>query len=1295
MLIGNEAYTDLPVLRNPINDIQSFADSLRELGFKVVEEENLTDATALNTAVQAFATAAKAAGAEAVLVHYAGHGFQIDGVNYLMPTGIAKAEEPALEAELNRQTGGLPLEDVQRQKRLSRLRLEHARSQSLPLDNVLATVELAADTRILMFDACRNLPTMRAAGQEPEVAIASTGFASARGDAGTLIVFATQPGEVAADGGGNQSPFMQAMLDHIGERGLGIDELLTRVRRDVHEVTRGKQTPWAHSALLEPFSFDPVPPGYHGETPLVQRPADPIQVAEADQDHWRMVENSFDPDAYRSYLDAFPKGAFVGEAKELMRRLGTPYVETKTAAAITPAAGPTMEVAEVGGRSRNAAVEAPSGPRRIAVLGETDFVADRLVASGSLDQPVGLPDALVDQIAAMLARSPRFDMVERHELRQVISEQRVARPLGETYLERTFEDSFGDVRPNGGDVVLIPDGRPVDGSGIVFGSGLGASAGTGDYLDLLKDFKDLGSSVGADFLVFGRLEPVAHKVHSRQIPYTQRRQVDETMNARLRMRVVDVKEARIIAAFSLESEVEVNVFRDSAYDARSAIFDRLARDVTGAIADSFHQASIVRTEPMVVDRGAIHGVRPGDSFTIQRARPNELVSQDGTELGDHKIKVATVRATVVEDLWSEVELIEGDQPAQYDSARLDRDAATKPFLAENSAPARQAPRALKPNGEPEEGLPRLAVLPVRFTPAARRSRLIAHTWDRGADEPFAQGIAAALHQSRRFLMLERYQVERFIDEADLGALDGQGRLPEDLLNLDIADHLVMTEISLLDYQEPGPSSGLLRQEGPPPPAEGEGDAAAQAKGTDSLSALRSGRARGFLEGVIRVADARTGAWLEARRISISINLKPGLGPERVLAELAKEFSAKAGLELVNAVFPLKVAAVSEDGTVYVNRGLDGGLEVGEVLTGFRQGPEIVDPDTGISLGREETMVGQVTLTRVDDFTSVGTIANLSQPFGKSDRLRRQTWNRGKTAGGSQISGLGSAGGVGDEGEAVKAGQGQRVLALRSVDVARSGKFDLAPVDLVPRLHQDLASRLQASRRYVIVERAEVNAVFEEAKLNSSIDGSFSLPESLRAVDYAVLTRLDNLFVKTEREHNAVLDETSVTKRAVVEAQIRLIDVRSFEQVAAETIRFERQLAEGSDQRLLLGDMLAALADGMVEQIMNVTFPVEVIGGRDRRWYVNRGADGGVTLGDAFLVVHRGEELKDASGISFGHAETEVGRAVVVQVDAARALVEMQGDTTDVSVGDILRPYDERPVMPAAGPETPKVRKPQW
>jgi len=171
----------------------------------------------------------EAARAQIAVIYYAGHGVQIDGRNYLVP----------VDARL--QAGGNMTEAM------------------IDMDTILAGLDDQVRTNILIFDACRNNPMApRTASAVPDRAIeAGSGLAAPTAPnsgttlgAGTLIAFATAPGQVALDGEGGNSPFSAALSRHIGTPGLEVQQMLTRVRAEVVAATRGKQVPWSNSSLL-------------------------------------------------------------------------------------------------------------------------------------------------------------------------------------------------------------------------------------------------------------------------------------------------------------------------------------------------------------------------------------------------------------------------------------------------------------------------------------------------------------------------------------------------------------------------------------------------------------------------------------------------------------------------------------------------------------------------------------------------------------------------------------------------------------------------------------------------------------------------------------------------------------------------------------------------------------------------------------------------------------------------------------------------------------------------------------
>lgn len=115
-------------------------------------------------------------------------------------------------------------------------------------------------TNIVILDACRDNPLAAKAISENaasrSVAVRS-GLAAPAGlgkgetsGAGTLLAFATAPGQVALDGEGLDSPFSTALVRHLGTPGLEVQQMLTRVRAEVVASTKGKQVPWSNSSLL-------------------------------------------------------------------------------------------------------------------------------------------------------------------------------------------------------------------------------------------------------------------------------------------------------------------------------------------------------------------------------------------------------------------------------------------------------------------------------------------------------------------------------------------------------------------------------------------------------------------------------------------------------------------------------------------------------------------------------------------------------------------------------------------------------------------------------------------------------------------------------------------------------------------------------------------------------------------------------------------------------------------------------------------------------------------------------------
>lgn len=224
LVIGNGTYTVAPDLKNPVGDATAVAAALKALDFQTTL---LTDSGTAAFQAQLDAFVARAEGAESVVFYYAGHAFQLSGVNYLVPV------DAALDSR------------------------ERLASEAWSLDAVIARLQSRNRQTLIFLDACRNDPLpqgVRGSGT------ATDGLARVQAGVGTFVAFATAPGAVSADGvaGADHSPFATALLKHLPEKGKSVSDMMIEVRNDVENATLRKQVPWDQSSLREQFYF--VPP---------------------------------------------------------------------------------------------------------------------------------------------------------------------------------------------------------------------------------------------------------------------------------------------------------------------------------------------------------------------------------------------------------------------------------------------------------------------------------------------------------------------------------------------------------------------------------------------------------------------------------------------------------------------------------------------------------------------------------------------------------------------------------------------------------------------------------------------------------------------------------------------------------------------------------------------------------------------------------------------------------------------------------------------------------------------------
>ena len=217
LVIGNAAYADSRLL-NPVNDAEAVAEALRGTGFDVTLQTDCTHEQ-MEDSVLAFGERIRGGGA--ALFYFAGHGMQVEGRNYLVPV------DARIEAE------------------------NEAKFRCLDAGLVLAKMESAgAAVNLIILDACRNDPFAR------RFRSAAQGLASMDAARGTLIAYATAPGQVALDtGSGEHSVYTGSLLRYLGEPGLRVEDVFKRVRGEVMAATGDKQVPWENTSLVSDFYF--------------------------------------------------------------------------------------------------------------------------------------------------------------------------------------------------------------------------------------------------------------------------------------------------------------------------------------------------------------------------------------------------------------------------------------------------------------------------------------------------------------------------------------------------------------------------------------------------------------------------------------------------------------------------------------------------------------------------------------------------------------------------------------------------------------------------------------------------------------------------------------------------------------------------------------------------------------------------------------------------------------------------------------------------------------------------------
>jgi hypothetical protein len=286
-VVGNGTYKNVAALPNPPIDAKAMASALRNVGFEVVEGTNLTRDKMTEKLLD---FGKKAQGADVAVFFYAGHGIAISGTNYLLPV------DADIKSEMD-------------------VKLGAAINIDLTLDQTMSD----AKVKLVFLDACRDNPfaaKIKSNSATRSVSV-QTGLAEMKSGEGTLIAFATGPGQTALDGQeGTNSPFTRALLANLTEPGVEIQQAMTKVRAQVNEETHKGQLPWGHTNLIGSVYLNgaPAPAAAPGAAPAAA--AAPAAVAssatgtDVELEFWRSIKDSNKPEELNAYLSNYPNGQF-------------------------------------------------------------------------------------------------------------------------------------------------------------------------------------------------------------------------------------------------------------------------------------------------------------------------------------------------------------------------------------------------------------------------------------------------------------------------------------------------------------------------------------------------------------------------------------------------------------------------------------------------------------------------------------------------------------------------------------------------------------------------------------------------------------------------------------------------------------------------------------------------------------------------------------------------------------------------------------------------------------------------
>lgn len=296
LIVGNSSYQTVPQLPNPSRDATSVAKMFRDAGFDSVDVQLNVGNLEFKRAIRKFETTADQA--DIAVVYYAGHGLEIGGTNYLIPTDARLASD------------------------------RDADDEAILLERLVSSADGAKRLRLVILDACRDNPFTTSMRRERKVANRAVAAGLGKVEptsTDTLIAYAAKAGSTADDGDGQHSPFTTAILKNLTVPGLDVRLAFGRVRDEVLKITSSRQEPFVYGSLGG------------GNIALVPAPAVsqdvPVSDIKADYD---LVQKIGSKRAWEVFLGTHPTGFYADLARAQIETLNNQPDQAKVNLAALP-----------------------------------------------------------------------------------------------------------------------------------------------------------------------------------------------------------------------------------------------------------------------------------------------------------------------------------------------------------------------------------------------------------------------------------------------------------------------------------------------------------------------------------------------------------------------------------------------------------------------------------------------------------------------------------------------------------------------------------------------------------------------------------------------------------------------------------------------------------------------------------------------------------------------------------------------------------------------------------------------